>query len=105
MLAGLGGYQKCLMKTKDFLFKAIFGLDQPFLAWIFEYFIQHCFICRPSDFTVSEVARIEPMTIPMAVRCSNDTATSQKGSQKLQIFAGLIAKPLQKWLSAHCANQ
>jgi hypothetical protein len=27
------------------------------------YFIQHCFICRPSDFTVSEDARIEPGTV------------------------------------------
>jgi hypothetical protein len=27
------------------------------------YFIQNCFICRPSDFTVSEGAGIEPMTV------------------------------------------
>ncbi len=26
------------------------------------YYIQHCFICRPSDFTVSENAGIEPRT-------------------------------------------
>ncbi len=29
----------------------------------FIYFIQHCFICRPSDSTVSEDAGIEPMTV------------------------------------------
>jgi hypothetical protein len=29
----------------------------------FMYCIQHCFICRPSDFTVSEDAGIEPMDI------------------------------------------
>jgi hypothetical protein len=27
------------------------------------YFIQHCFICRPSDSTVSEDAGIEPRTV------------------------------------------
>ncbi len=27
------------------------------------YVIQHCFICRPSDSTVSEDARIEPRTV------------------------------------------
>ncbi len=38
------------------------------------YFIQHCFICRPSNFTVSEDAGIEPRTI--AVRRSNLSARS-----------------------------
>jgi hypothetical protein len=33
---------------------------------------QHCFICRPSDSTVSEDARIEPRTVATsAVRHSN----------------------------------
>ncbi len=27
------------------------------------YYIQHCFICRPSDSTVSEDAEIEPRTV------------------------------------------
>ncbi len=30
------------------------------LVWIFTYFIQHCFICRTSDSTVSEDAGIDP---------------------------------------------
>jgi hypothetical protein len=29
-------------------------------TFFLKYFIQHCFICRPSDFTVSEDAAIEP---------------------------------------------
>jgi hypothetical protein len=29
----------------------------------FMYFVQHGFICRPSDFTVSEDAGIEPRTV------------------------------------------
>ncbi len=40
---------------------------------------QHCFICRPSDSSVSEDAGIEPMTVPtiaMAVRCCNLSARS-----------------------------
>jgi hypothetical protein len=32
------------------------------------YFIQHCFICRSSDFTVSEDAVIEPGTITARLR-------------------------------------
>jgi hypothetical protein len=38
------------------------------------YYIQHCFICRPSDFTVSEDAGMEPRTVAtstLAVRRSN----------------------------------
>jgi len=43
------------------------------------YFIQHCFICRPSDSIVSEDAGIEPRTVAttsLAVRCSNHSARS-----------------------------
>ncbi len=29
---------------------------------MFMYFIEHCFICRPSDSTASEIAGIEPRT-------------------------------------------
>jgi hypothetical protein len=36
-------------------------LERDFL--VFKYFIQHCFICRPSDSTVSEDAGIEPRLI------------------------------------------
>jgi hypothetical protein len=40
----------------------------------FSYNIQHCFICRPSDFTVPTDAGIEPRTVAtvaLAVRRSN----------------------------------
>ncbi len=43
------------------------------------YFIQHCFICRPSDSTVSEDAGIEPrivVTLALSVRHSNPSARS-----------------------------
>ncbi len=45
-----------------------------FLDFLSLYGIQHCFICRPSDSTVSEDARIEPRavaTLAWAVRRSN----------------------------------
>jgi hypothetical protein len=45
----------------------------------FMYDIQHCFICRPSDSTVSEDAGIEPRTVAttaLAVRRSNHSARS-----------------------------
>jgi hypothetical protein len=41
--------------------------------FLFMYDIQHCFICRPSDSTVSEDAGIEPRTVAtlaLAVRSS-----------------------------------
>ena len=43
-----------------------------------KYCMQHCFICRPSDSTVSEDAGIEPRTVAtsaMAVRRSNYLST------------------------------
>ncbi len=43
------------------------------------YCIQHCFICRPSDSTVSEDAGIDPRTVATlasAVRRSNHSARS-----------------------------
>jgi hypothetical protein len=49
------------------------------------YYIQHCFICRPSDSTVSEDAGIEPRTVTttaLAVRRSNHSARSHPHSAR-----------------------
>jgi hypothetical protein len=49
------------------------------------YCIQHCFICRPSDSTVSEDAEIEPRTVAtsaFAVRRSNNSARSHPHSAR-----------------------
>jgi hypothetical protein len=57
----------------DFIFYVIY--------FIFIYDIQHCFICRPSDSTVSEDAGIEPRTVvsaALAVRRSNHSARSHQ---------------------------
>jgi len=46
------------------------------LAWIFACFIQHCFICRPSDSNVLQDAGIEHRTIEalaLTIRRSNQT--------------------------------
>jgi len=50
-----------------------------FFVFFLMYVIQHCFICRPSDFTVSEDARIEPRTVAtlaLTARRSNHLARS-----------------------------
>ncbi len=44
-----------------------------------QYFIQHCFVCRPSDSAVSEDAGIKPRTVTtleLAVRHTNHWARS-----------------------------
>ena len=52
----------------------------------YQYFIQHCFIYRPSDSTVSEDAGIEPRTVAttaLAVRRSNHLARSHPQMEKI----------------------
>ncbi len=48
--------------------------------WIFLYFIQHCFICRPSDSTVSNAGKWDRIrtvaTLALAVSRSNHSARS-----------------------------
>ncbi len=56
------------------------------------YFIQHCFICRPLDSTVSEDAGIEPRTVAtsaLAVRRSSHSAhlTSTLNFSSVEIFS------------------
>jgi hypothetical protein len=68
MLSGwTNNYSYLRMKRKGRFFK------------VFMYFIQHCFICRPSDSTLSEDAGIEPKTVAtsaLAARRSNHPARS-----------------------------
>ena len=57
------------------------------IFWIFKklYFIQHCFICRPSDSTVSEDVGIEPRNVTtsaLAVRRSNHSTRSHPHSAR-----------------------
>ncbi len=62
--------------------------ENDYQNWIFfliMYDIQHCFICRPSDTTVSEDAGIEPRTIAttaLPVRRSNHSARSHPHSTR-----------------------
>ncbi len=49
-------------------------LISEYFFFFFSYYIQHCFICRPSDSTVPTDAGIEPRTVAtgaLAVRRSN----------------------------------
>ncbi len=59
------------------------------------YFIQHCFVCRPSDFSVSEGGGIEPRTIAslaLAVRRSNHSVRSHLHLDYLLYFSVSSAK-------------
>ncbi len=67
-----------LYRVKKYIAKFFFQFFfKYFLGDLFsfvQYNIQHCFICRPSDFTVSTDAGIEPRTVAtsaLAVRRSN----------------------------------
>ena len=56
----------------------------------FMYDIQHCFICRPTDSTVSEDAEIEPRTVvtsALAVRRSSHSATSHPQVKLLPLLS------------------
>ncbi len=60
------------------------------------YCIQHCFICRPSDYTVSEDAGIEPRTVAtseLAVRRS-----SQARSHPLIFVDELLVLWMSKYM-------
>ncbi len=52
-----------------------------------KYFILHCFICRPSDSTVSEDAGIEPRTV----------TPSQRGKHTITVYciAAVCKEPNQ----------
>jgi hypothetical protein len=72
----------------------------------FMYFIQHCFICLPSDSTVSEDAGIEPRmaaTMAFAVRRSNHSGRSHT---RLAIFHPHSARshPLSARYHPHSAR-
>jgi hypothetical protein len=83
-------------------------LSITFLAWIvlqlsqrirIEHQIQHCFICRPKDSTVSEDAGIEPMTFlytsTLAVRHSIHSARSHNPID-------FVVKKFCAYMSAFC---
>ncbi len=63
------------------------------------YDIQHCFICRPSDSTVSEDAGIEPRTVAttaLTVRRSNQSARSHPHSARSHPHSAR-SHPLRYW--------
>jgi hypothetical protein len=64
-LAGEGGgctptpFQYICHHVQSFFLNIFWGIYSIF----FSYYIQHCFICRPSDSTVQTDAGIEPRTV------------------------------------------
>ncbi len=53
-------YERIVLEPPPNLEKEIEEAKGTQILFIFLYFIQHCFIYRPSDFTASEDAGIEP---------------------------------------------
>ncbi len=47
-----------------------------FTRGLFIYFVQHCFICRPFEFTVSEDAGVEPGMLRLG-HCQSDALTTR----------------------------
>ncbi len=67
----------------------IYTLKGDFWIFSFIYDIKHCFICRPSDSTVTEDAGIEPRTVAttaLAVRRSNHSARSHPDACRIRMF-------------------
>ncbi len=85
-------YPMMMINTKCRLFKRLqlstflYFFKGDFCGFfLYMYDIQHCFICRPSDFTVSEDAGIEPRTVAttaLAVRRSKHSARSHPHSAR-----------------------
>jgi hypothetical protein len=72
----------CLYITPKFIYPCVSMKCKGgfFLFFLFIYDIQHCFICRPSYWTVSEDAGIEPRAVAnrdVAVIRSNHSALNQ----------------------------
>ncbi len=69
-----------VVKSKDISIVIMIIYKQgEFFSFFCMYFIQHCFICRPSDSTVPEDPGIEPRTVAtfaLAVKRSNHAAIS-----------------------------
>ncbi len=98
MLIRIKDRQECDQKVKSFSegfyvlkelsHKIDFKMLNGGFFWVFPFFmydIQHCFICRPSDSTMSGDAGIEPGTVAttaLAVRRSNHSAKSHPHSAK-----------------------
>ncbi len=74
--ASIKAISECMFFSKIEQIQGIFHI---------RYFIQHCFICRPSDSTASEEAGIEPRTVAtlaLAARRSNHSARSHPQSAR-----------------------
>ncbi len=92
------GLRMCHVPNCFFLF-FIFWKDFIF----FSYYIQHCFICRPSDSTVPTDAGIEPRTVAtgaLAIRRSNHQARSHPRLGQISSAVGQISSAVGQISSA-----
>jgi hypothetical protein len=68
---GSGAKQPNTLTRQEYKGK-IYVKDIGFFLFMYRYDIQHCFICRPSDSTVSEDAGIEPRTVATTAKQGPD---------------------------------
>jgi hypothetical protein len=80
----------------------MFGIFPPSVSpkseyWIFSlYFIQHCSICRPSDYTVSEDAGIEPRTVASsALAVRRNIKTNRYILKSIVLYCFLLTSAIQ----------
>jgi hypothetical protein len=66
--------------------------ENSFQGFFFKYVIQHCFICRPSDSTVSEDAGIEPRTVATLVLTARRSNHSARSRQLIQQNSHCVSK-------------
>ncbi len=76
--------RNCVVTCVDlrFCFCALWGFLG--ILFFFIYVIQHCFICRPSDSTATEDARIEPRTVTTLA------LTARRSTTWLDLICGCV---------------
>jgi hypothetical protein len=82
-----------------------------------QYFIQYCFVCRPSDSIVSEDARIEPRTVatsiwplsrfhpPLSYRTRPSFANRKIEQREVYFWFGLVWKRLVRRTKSICHKE
>ncbi len=76
-------------------YRICYYLFNAVLAWIFMYSIQHWYICRPLDSTVSDDAGIEPGSVR---RCNHWTHKLYSISSINYLFMTLVYRSACAWL-------
>jgi hypothetical protein len=84
----------------------LFGFIIFLLIYFFSYFIQHCFICRPSDSTVPTDAWIEPRTVATSALAATwlDLIRKLARSHRLYLGCSLYVAMMHNCIMQWCIN-